>query len=236
MGTGASKGVRRTFDVLGGAILVLGLGVSLSGCPRAAPLENKGRFEELAPGPVDCNQTLPDGPTAVGCDYDSLIRKRCAAGGCHNRGTRSAGLDLTPDLLLIARILEEPAQHRIQCPGPVLCDLEMPQCADCSVCPDGAILLTKADFENSWIIEKMMAFNVDMPSTVQDMMCGDAMPLPPQNTGFTEEMRTCLTDFFRYIADTGRKCTIASGGSGGAGAGGAGAGSGGAGSGGVGGT
>jgi hypothetical protein len=227
-GSGAT-GIRRVLGALAVTLAFVGLGVGLSGCPVAARLENEDRFDILREGPVDCNQPLPDGPSVVGCGYDALVRKHCASSGCHNRAA-AADLDLTPDPLLIARILEVPSQHRIDCPGVGQCDLATPQCDRCTVCPPDDLLLNKTNVAESWIIRKMERFNVDTPNTAQNFECGSAMPLAPGNSGFTAETRTCLTDFFTWIANNGRKCDIPAGGSGGSG------GASGAGSGGLGGT
>lgn len=238
IGDGVSSGFRSTVCGVGAALGVVGLGVSLSGCPVAAELENPERFDALGQsGPVPCDQSLPDVGT-FGCDYVTYIGKHCASGGCHNQSFSAAGLDLTADSLLIARILEVPANHEITCPaGAGLCNLSMPQCEDCTMCPPtGDKLLTKTDFENgSWLIRKMAEFNVDTPNTRIPMGCGYAMPLAPGNISYTAERRDCLKNLFRWIADNGRPCSIPRGGSGGGGGGGTG-GAGGAGSGGMGGT
>ena len=236
MDNSLSKGVRALGAVLA-VILFVGLGVSLSGCPIAAPLENEGRFDVLnagsgntaGSGSVDCNQNLPDTAT-IGCDYQGFMRTHCARGGCHNAATHSGDLDMTLDTLLIARIVDVPSKHKITCAGMGPCDLAAPQCGGCMMCPSGPtdLLVSKADPANSWMMKKMEAFNVDTPTTAPDMMCGTAMPYPPGGTGFTNERRDCLKNFFTWVAMNGRPCSVAAGGSGGGGAGG-GAGSGGAG-------
>jgi hypothetical protein len=248
MGNSLPKGIRSALGAISVAVACVGLGVSLSGCPVAAPLENEERFEwpnqsgtgnTAGSGAVDCNQPLPDGPGTpeIGCDYQAFMRSHCARGGCHNVGTHSGDLDLTLDSLLIARIVDRPARHKITCVGIGQCDLTAPQCAGCMMCPPGpTYLVSKAEPANSWMIHKMNAFNVDTPTTAPDIGCGTAMPYPPGGTGFTAERRTCLTNFFTWVANNGRACAVATGGSGGGGAGGAGAGGAGSGSGGAGGT
>ena len=242
MGNSLPKGIRSALGAISAAVAFVGLGVSLSGCPVAAELENEGRFPALGQsgsgntagsGAVDCTQTPPDIGT-IGCDYQTFLRTHCARGGCHNQGTHSGDLDLTLDPLLIARIVDKPAKHKITCVGIGQCDLTAPQCAGCMMCPPGpTLLVSKADPPNSWMIHKMNAFNVDTPTTAPDIGCGTAMPYPPGGMGFTEERRTCLTNFFTWVANNGRACDVATGGSGGGGAGGAGAGSGGGGAGGT---
>lgn len=237
MGNGVSNGIRRAAGALTAAFFFAGLGVSLSGCPVAAELENRDRFQAFAPGSVACNQLLPDGPSVIGCDYKATLGAHCTKGGCHNNpsppGTPASQLNLIADDLLIARILEVPSKHIITCSLMGTCNLEMPQCDGCRECMDDK-LLTKADIPNSWLIRKMAEFDVTMPNTTQNIGCGMAMPIAPWNTGFDEEKRTCLTNFFTWIANNGRACDISAGGSGGGGSGGAGAS--GAGSGGTGGT
>jgi len=239
IGNGVSSGSRSIVFGVGAALGVVGLGMSLSGCPVAAELENPDRFTVMTPGPVRCDQPLPDGPTVIGCNYDRLVRDHCARGGCHNppgpNYTPAAQLNLTPDPLLIARILEVPSKHIVTCSGGLgRCNLTDPQCDDCRVCPTGDrdLLLTKTNVTDSWVIQKMAAFDVDMPSTVPDMRCGKAMPIAPGNLlpggiPFDEERRTCLRNFFTWIANNGRPCDVSAAGSGAGGAGAGGAGSGG---------
>jgi hypothetical protein len=229
-----AKHIRRALAALSAAVVFVGLGVSLSGCPVAAELENPDRFPALQGGPADCNQALPDPALPeIACDYEDAMKDHCARGGCHNAASKSAQLDLTLDTLLIARIVEEPAKHvSINCPGSVKCDPAARTCDKCDRCPPGALLLSKANIPNSWMIQKMNAFNFDSPSTAVEMGCGTSMPYPPGNTGFTPDRKDCLTKFFTWIATNGRECDLPMGGSGGGGAGGASAGSGGAGSGG----
>jgi hypothetical protein len=223
-------------------VLFVGLGVSLSGCPVAADLENEGRFPALGTagtGPVICNQALPD-QAAVGCDYETAMRQHCARGGCHNQTTRSGNLDMTLDDLLIARIVDVPATHKISCGvGMGDCNLSAPQCENkCNLCPTTRpMLVDKANPPSSWMIYKMEQFNLDTPSAAPEIGCGTAMPYPPGGMGFTAERRTCLTNFFTWVAANGRPCEVPMGGSGGGGAGGgAGSGAAGGGAGGTGGT
>lgn len=235
MGDGVFRGIFRACSAIAAAFVFAGLGVSLSGCPVAAKLENDDRFPALHPGPQDCNQPLPEDPV-IGCDYKVALN-HCVRGGCHN-SFRASELDLTPDPLLIARILEVPSKHVISC-GTERCDLTNAQCDNCRKCRPNDFLLTKTNVTDSWIIQKMAEFDVDVPSTVPDMGCGKAMPIAPGNVlpggiPFDEERRTCLTNFFTWIANNGQKCEVSAAGSGGGGAGGASGG--GAGSGGTGGT
>ena len=245
MDNSLTKGIRSALGAISFAVVFVGLGVSLSGCPVAAPLENEGRFDQLnqsgsgntaGSGAVDCSQALPDMGT-IGCDYQGFMRSHCARSGCHNQTTHSGDLDLTLDSYLIARIVDVPATHKITCTGIGVCDLTAPQCELCMTCPEGpTLLVSKADPANSWMMRKMNAFNVDTPTAAPAIGCGTAMPYPPGGTGFTEVRRTCLTNFFTWVANNGRPCSVATGGSGGGGAGGAGAGGDGSGGGGAGGT
>jgi hypothetical protein len=237
MGSSLSTTARRVLGATAAAITCLALAVGLSGCPVAAELENPTRFEAIAgstgtagSGNTDCNQPLPDGPSVIGCDYRPMLAggtaAHCAVGGCHNQDFKSAGLDLTPNDSLIARILNVPAKHgSINCSGTIdQCVYTAPNCPACEDCPMGDMLLSTTDFANSWIIKKMDAFDVANPGTgYVDMRCGTAMPFTPGNDGFTAERRDCLKSFFQWIATNGRPCTIAppAGGSGGGGAGGA---------------
>jgi hypothetical protein len=237
-----AKHVRRALGAISAAVVFVGLGVSLSGCPVAAELENPDRFDALKGGPTDCNQALPDEALPeINCAYEDAMKDHCARGGCHNATTRSAQLDLTLDTLLIARILEEPAKHAsIKC-GTANCDPAVvpAACEDCAMCPSGPtdVLLSKASPATSWIMTKMDRFNFDAPTSPPKIGCGTAMPYPPGNTGFTPERKECLAKFFTWIATNGRECDLPMGGSGGGGAGGASGGGGaGSGSGGVGGT
>lgn len=244
MGNSFSKSIVRAVSAILVLVLFVGLGVSLSGCPVAAPLENEDRFDALdqsgtaGSGGVDCRQALPDQPT-IGCDYQTAMRQHCARGGCHNVTTRSGNLDMTLDDLLIARIVDVPATHKISCGvGMGDCNLSAPQCEKCNMCPTTRpMLVSKANPASSWMITKMAMFNFDTPSAAPEIGCGTAMPYPPGGTNFTAERRTCLTDFFNWIAANGRPCAVATGGSGGGGAGGgAGSGAAGGGAGGTGGT
>lgn len=251
MDNSLTKGIRSALGAISFAVAFVGLGVSLSGCPVAAPLENEGRFDQLnqsggtgnvgGSGSLPCDQELPDGPGTpdIACDYPAFMRAHCARSGCHNAATHSASLDLTLDPFLIARILEVPAKHEITCTGGLgRCDLMNPQCAECMMCPSGPtdLILSKTDPANSWIMVKMDRFNVDTPTTAPPIGCGTAMPYPPGGTGFTNERRDCLKRFFTWVANNGRACSVAAGGMGGGGAGGAGTAGAGSGGGGAGGT
>ena len=218
-----SNGISRLLGAILAALLFVGLGVSLSGCPVAADLENEGRFPFLVgvsgSGPTDCNQPL-DGASVIGCDYSTAVRQHCARGGCHNQATHSGDLDLTLDPLLIARILEVPSKHKINCAGIGPCDSSAPQCADCMMCDQvdtTNLLLTKADIPNSWMMKKMDAFNLDTLTMAPAMGCGTAMPYPPGGMGYTAERRDCLKSFFTWVANNGQACALPVGGSGGGG-------------------
>jgi hypothetical protein len=233
MGSSFSPTVRRALGAAAAAITCLALAVGLSGCPVAAELENPTRFDALpkpggnaGSGSVDCRQALPDmGDPAIACDYQTAMRNHCARGGCHN-SFANAGLNITLDDLLIARILDVPAKHgSITCSGSTeTCNPTAPNCPNCMMCPPaGTMLVNSATPASSWMIQKMDAFNVADINEVVQMGCGTAMPYTPGNTGFTAERRDCLTKFFTWIATNGRKCTVMppAGGSGGGGAGGA---------------
>jgi hypothetical protein len=224
MGDGAFRGIFRAFSATVAVLGSVGAGVSLSGCPIAAPLENDERFTALKPGPIDCAQPIPDLTQIINCDYTRALTDHCARGGCHNTSFHAAELDLTLNPLLIARILEEPSKHVITCPGGMVrCNLSAPQCARCASCPSGPtdVLLSKSNPAGSFIMVKMDQFDVET-NTAPDIGCGIAMPAPSGGPAFTAERRTCLTNFFTWIAQNGTPCELPAGGSGGGGAGGAG--------------
>jgi hypothetical protein len=227
MGRSLPNRIRRASSAILAVVAFVGIGVSLSGCPVAAELENPDRFPVLkgaaGSGAVDCKQDLPpDGPTTPGimCDYADAMKDHCARAGCHNNASRSAELDLTVDTLLIARILDEPSKHIISCTtaeGGGQCNPSNALCAaKCVECPSGPtdVLLSKASPGTGWIIDKMEEFDFAMPSSFPTIGCGTAMPYPPGNTGFTEARKQCLKDFFTWIANNGRPCSIPMGGSG----------------------
>jgi hypothetical protein len=236
MGSSSSPTARRALGATAAAITCLALAVGLSGCPIAAELENPDRFDALpkagsmgtaGSGNPACNQALPDmADPAIACDYQRATRDHCARGGCHNTAFKSAGLDLTPDDLLIARLVDVPAKHlAITCSGSTeTCNYTAPTCDNCMDCEVGDLLIDKTTFAESWMVKKIDAFNVDNVMEVVQMRCGTAMPYTPGNTGFNAERRDCLKKFFQWIATNGRKCDVlppAGGAGGGGGSGGA---------------
>lgn len=180
----------------------------LVGCPNAAELEDPNRFAVLGSGdsdvPAGCEQALPD-LTKFSCDVPTVLRNYCARGGCHNSGSHVAGLDLTADERLIARVLEVPAKHAgTTCPGNVACVASMDTCEKCDTCPENALLVDRDAPDDSWILKKMEPFIPGTTMSNVDMRCGDSMPswltTPSAIRSYDASHKQCLTDFFREIA------------------------------------
>ena len=60
-------------------------------------------------------------------------------------------------------------------------------------CPEDALLISSADFESSWLVAKMNGAEGE---------CGVPMPASPGNTpasGWSEERRACLLEYFRSL-------------------------------------
>jgi hypothetical protein len=174
---------------------------ALTGCPGAADLEDVDRFEIMKdpPAPTTCDQPLPE-TLPSGCDYGAVLRNYCALSGCHGSNA-GGGLDLRPDTLLIARVLDVPALHRISC-GATACDPEVPTCSDCDACPDDARLVDSRNPAESWLLKKLAPFEPGTTTANVAMNCGDAMPsfyTPRDVLSYSAADKACLTEFFTYL-------------------------------------
>jgi hypothetical protein len=144
-----------------------------------------------------CSQPLE--ALGVECDYESALRLGCARGGCHNAAFHSAGLDLTGDDMLIARILDVPARFRDIGVGNF-------ECLPAGCPPLGSTMLVDARSpEQSWMLRKMEPF-VPGSTMVTEIGCGTDMPWDTGIMGYTEQAKACLIDFFLAIATNGRAC------------------------------
>ena len=144
-----------------------------------------------------CEQPLE--ALGVECDFGTALRTHCARGGCHNESFHVAGLDLTADDLLISRTLDVPARFRDIGVGNF-------ECLPAGCPPLGTTMLVDASSpEQSWMIRKMAPFVPGSTESI-DIGCGTDMPYIPGNTGFSEERKACLIDFFLAIATRGRAC------------------------------
>jgi hypothetical protein len=175
----------------------------LGGDPDAGDSGGGTAGTTSSPGGQSCEQTIDT--SSLGCDATVMLRTHCARGGCHNSATRSAQLDLTPDSLLIARVLDVPA------PFSGISKLAFGPCLPAKCPPRGSVMLIDSTSpESSWMLRKMEAFDFDTPNGVPDMGCGTAMPYPPGGMGYTLERAACLTSFFLAIAQIGVPCTLPS--------------------------
>jgi len=193
--------IRRTVM---GAVL-LGSGFVVTGCPVATNLDNEERFEVLKdtapPVNTSCEQELP-ALTPMGCDYQRVLRTYCATGGCHG-STFSGGLDLRLNTLLIARILEVPAKHRMTCSAGVPCVASEATCDECAMCPENALLVNRKSPADSWILKKLEPFVPGTTTSNVPTGCGDAMPsfltsAPVRD--YSERDKLCLVEFFTSVA------------------------------------
>jgi hypothetical protein len=241
MGSSLSKAVRHALGVAAATIILLGIAVTLTGCPVAAELENEERFVVLGGGgPAGCDRVLPNTPS--GCNWRAALGAPgqtgyCYKGGCHNSTTQAGELDLTADDFLISRLLNVPAAHDLTCPGNVVCDPAASTCPNCAMCgAPGRLLIDKSSPGTGWIFDKIAPFVPGTTTGTMNIGCGDAMPTF-NTTGtatFSQDHKNCLIEFFTEIAKTpgtwpcvGPPPAGGSGGGGAGGAGSAGAGSGG---------
>ncbi|HEX6277255.1 MAG TPA: hypothetical protein VFZ53_29640 [Polyangiaceae bacterium] len=192
-------------EVVAGTVVRWGscaVGLLLTACPGAAELEDVDRFDIMKdpPVPTQCDQALPEALPS-GCDYRGTLQKYCARGGCHG-SFAAGGLDLRPDELLIARILNVPAKYRLSCGPGMACDPVAPLCAECDACSENALLVHRETPAESWILKKMEPF---VPGTTANvfMNCGDAMPsllTGNEVRQYSDGDKACLTEFFTHVA------------------------------------
>jgi hypothetical protein len=150
---------------------------------------------------TSCAQPL-DG-FAPWCDGPTLLRQYCAKGGCHNASTRAAALDLTPDDLLVARILGVPATFSM-IGGPAA------PCVPEACPPFGTLLVDPISPGDGWILSKIRPFAPGQTTATLDMGCGNAMPTF-NTTGissYDEASKACLADFFFGIGLDGTSCAL----------------------------
>jgi hypothetical protein len=144
-----------------------------------------------------CSQPLES--LGVECDFGTALQQSCARGGCHNVSSHVAGLDLTADDMLIARILNVPARFRDIGVGNF-------ECLPAGCPPFGStVLVDPTNPSASWMLQKMEPFVPGATSPV-DIGCGTDMPYPPATTGYTDQDKACLFDLFVAIATMGRAC------------------------------
>jgi hypothetical protein len=147
----------------------------------------------------------------------------CFKGGCHNASIHAGDLDMTPDDLLIARLLDVPAKFSIDCPGNVTCDRTAMTCAECAMCGTAPKVVVSTDAPGTGhIFDKIAPFIPGTTLSTMDIGCGKAMPTY-NTTGtntYTQVHKDCLVMFFTALARTPGTwpCTMpTAGGSGGTG-------------------
>ncbi|HTQ04193.1 MAG TPA: hypothetical protein VMI54_10060 [Polyangiaceae bacterium] len=123
--------------------------------------------------------TLSDCPT-----LNSELTSGCAKLGCHQGPYASAKLDLTPDMGLVGRLKDVPANHTdITCAGNVVCT-SIP-----AACPTGDKLVDSSNVANSWMLHKVNG----MPNG-----CGDSMP--PAGYSIDATGKACVISLINAIA------------------------------------
>ncbi|HEX6272833.1 MAG TPA: hypothetical protein VFZ53_07335, partial [Polyangiaceae bacterium] len=155
------------------------------------------------PDPSSCAQSFAAfGPACA----ETALANHCAKGGCHSRATRAGQLDLTPDDLLVGRILDVPASFAFAGPGGASC-----LGAGCPT--NGAMLINSFSASRSWILRKMEPFLPGTTMVTLDIGCGDAMPTfnVTGTESFTATDKACLTEFFTNVASNGFACDRPSG-------------------------
>ena len=187
-----------------GCIAALG---GLAGCPVGADLEDPDRFPDLNTGGSGGSTgggagTSSAGTSAAGspplvvegvnCDYTTGLTKSCALSVCHGTRLPYAGLVLTPNADLIARVKDVPATNRdLDCDpteGYLACETPPTECSQFVT----AKLVDSANPDASYLITKMTASG-----------CGNQMPIEPGNSptnGWSDERKACLEELFRAIA------------------------------------
>jgi cysteine-rich repeat protein len=121
---------------------------------------------------------------SVGCDYEKMLQEGCATVGCHKGTTRAAqaGLILTPDNDLVARIKNVPATF-----GDIFCTDIMDYCpTPPAACPPSALLVDSADWTKSWMNRKMSG-----------TACGDPMPI---GSHWSADDQQCFVRLIEAIA------------------------------------
>ena len=108
-------------------------------------------------------------------------------------------LDLTPDSNLFYRLVDVRARF-----GDIDCDpatLGLQACVPPG-CPTGALLVDSQTPAASWLLAKISAWEGTTPI---DLGCGDSMPLPSSQGGYSEEHRGCLKAMVYSFARIGRE-------------------------------
>jgi hypothetical protein len=196
-------------------VLGMTFALLLSGCPGGADLEDPAKYGLSGGMPATgTGGTTSTGGTAgsgtagsgtasggaagaltVDCGsttYAAALTNNCTSAGCHRAGIAPpAGLVLTPDSGLVARLKDVPATHEdVTCSGAN--DTSCP-CSDyiCTTppatCPTGALLVNSATPSASWILAKI--------DTVP--MCGSQMP----GVAFQgPDDKTCIENMVNVIA------------------------------------
>jgi hypothetical protein len=114
-----------------------------------------------------------------------------------------AALDLTPDDLLVARILGVPATFS-------MIGGSAAPCVPIACPPFDTLLVDPSSPGDGWIIAKIRPFVPGETTETIDMGCGDAMPTfnTVGTSSYDEASKACLADFFFGIALNGMPCTL----------------------------
>ena len=131
--------------------------------------------------------------SGVSCDWATSLKKSCAISVCHGTREPFAGLNLSPDAALVARIKDVAVTLRdLDCDpteGYMACTTPPPECtADI-----GAKIVDSANPNASYILMKMSGTH----------SCGNQMPLEPGNSpsaGWGDERRACIEELVRAVA------------------------------------
>jgi hypothetical protein len=157
------------------------------------------------PYPDDCRRVLPE----LDCDWRSALGAPgvpgfCAKSGCHNTAIAAGQLDLTPDDLLVARLLNVRAAYDITCFDGVACIPGEATCEECATCIPGQVLLSAANPGQGRMFDTLEPFIPGFQTTTLKTGCGDAMPTynTTGTANYTQAHKDCLIKFFTAIANT----------------------------------
>lgn len=143
------------------------------------------------PGGGSGGSGVVDAGVPLDCDYATALAENCSTSGCHSTKNQVAGLALTPDDGLIARIYGVPSTHsEIDCgANGVYQECDWPnEPAACFPFAD-ALLVDPGNPDESWLLKKI---NGTFGG------CGEAMP--PSGVALDAAARACLEKFVRAVA------------------------------------
>lgn len=127
----------------------------------------------------------------VDCDYVAALSQNCSKSGCHHVRNNAAGLNLTPDDGLVARLYGIPSTHsQIDCGTNGLyqeCDWPNEPAACFPFA--NALLVAPGNPDESWLLKKI---NGTFGG------CGEAMP--PSGVALDETARACIEKVVRAVA------------------------------------